>query len=544
MIVLGIHGGVTIGQHDPGACVVIDGRVAALCEEERYLRVKEAYGFLPYHSIRAALAAAGVTWEDVDLVVSPGATYGDFEARLRDFLRHSFGSCPRLLRVHHQKAHLATAFYGSGLDDAVVLSLDATGDGCAGFTGRASTRDGIKVEREIANTNSLGFFYTMITHYLGFADGDEYKVMGLAAYGRPNIDLTPVIRPTADGYQFDNSFLRHDPPPRSRLEPAYGPKLSQLLGQPNRVPSAPVTDFHRDLARSTQGAFEDALIGLLRAIAPAPNNGRKPNLCYAGGVALNCSANGKIFETGLFDQVYVSPVAADRGLALGCAYLGAVELGDSPQPIAHAYLGTAYGDDAIRAELAGNGCRFVELSDPAETAAELIARGKIVGWHQGRSEAGARALGNRSILASAESAAMRDKVNARIKYREEFRPFAPSVLVEEGPACFQTGGRASPYMCFTFPATAERAPRMGAVVHNDGTARIQTVSTAENPLYHKLISAYRRRTGMPVVLNTSFNLKGQPIVETPRDALMTFFGCGLDALILGRFMVEKPDAVG
>jgi len=537
MIVLGLHGGVTVNQHEPAAALAVNGRIVALCEEERYLRIKSAYGYLPYYSIRACLDAAGLRFDEIDLVVTPGITYDDFGDRIADYLRHHFGRAPKLERVHHQMAHLACAFYGSGVDEAICLALDASGDGACGMVGHGSRAGGIRLLQELPTRHSIGIFYTLMTHYLGFGDGDEYKLMGLAPYGRPTIDLSAVIRPAADGWDLDWSYVREAPPTKSPFEPLYSPLLARLLGQPNRQSGAPITDFHRDLARSTQAQLEICLMSLVdaaRARAPGLRN-----LCYAGGVALNCAANRALFQSSKFDHIYVSPVASDRGLAAGCAYLGAVLCGDTPWQMHNPYLGSCYSADGIRKELDGNCCRFAEVEDPADAAAELLAEGKIIGWHQGRSEAGARALGNRSILAPAGDTKVRDQVNARIKYREEFRPFAPSALLEDAELYFRTGGADFPSMSITVDAVPEAAQRIGAVVHVDGTARLQTVRSSDNELYYRLLRRYKARTGMPVILNTSFNLKGQPIVETPRDALMTFYGCGLDALVLGNFLVRK-----
>ncbi len=538
MIVLGLHGGVTVGQHEPAAALAINGRIVAACEEERYLRNKSAYGFLPYYAIRACLKLANIRFEDINLIVTPGITYDGFVEVWRDYLRHNFGSCPRIERVHHHMSHLAAAFYGSGQQEALVLSLDATGDGASAMLAHATKGDGIKVLEEIPTNRSLGYFYTLMTYYLGFIDGDEYKVMGLAPYGKPSVDLSPIIRPAPHGWDFDWSFVRSDPPPKSPFEPLYSAKLIEVLGAPNRRPSEPITDFHRDVARSTQAVTEECVLKLierLRTFSPASRH-----LCYAGGLALNCSANRRLLYSDWFDSIYVSPVSSDRGLALGCAYLGAVMLGDSPWPLLNAYLGSCYSDAEIRQELTSNGCRFEEVEDPAAAGAGLMAEGKILGWFQGRSEAGARALGSRSIVASCASQEMRDRVNARIKFREEFRPFAPSMLQEPvGDWFVANGQRDFPYMTVTLDAVRDRAPQIAAVVHVDGTARIQTVRSSDNELYYALIQQYARRTGVPVILNTSFNLKGQPIIESPRDALMTFYGCGLDALVMGNFLVRK-----
>jgi len=327
-----------------------------------------------------------------------------------------------------------------------------------------------------------------------------------------------------------------DPSPKSPFEATYSSELKTILGQPPRVPGSQMQSFHKNVAASTQRAFESCLLNL---VASVQRDTDSRALCFAGGVALNCAANLRIIESGLFEDFYVPPVASDRGLALGCAYLGTVEAGDSPAPIEHAYLGTSYDDEAIETELKSNGIEYKPIDDPAREAAKQIADGRIVGFFQGRSEAGARALGNRSILALPGGRAFKDQINARIKYRESFRPFAPAVNYEKTTEHFETGGRPSPYMSVTFRGKNPEADSLGAVVHVDGTARLQTVHTESNPLLHALIDELDKLTGTPVVLNTSFNLKGQPIVESPRDALMTFFGCGLDDLCIGNYWVPK-----
>ena len=538
MIALGLHGGVTLGQHEPSAALVINGKVVAVCEEERYLRIKSCYGYLPDKSIKACLEIAGIQFEDIDVIVTPGITYSDFTDRWRNYLQYLYGSCPRIERVNHQHAHVASAFYGSGLEESLCLSLDASGDGLGGLSAYVTRENGIQVLEEIPTRNSLGYFFTLMTYYCGFSDGDEYKLMGLAPYGKPDIDLTRVIRPVPGGWEFDWSFVRDDPSPRSPFEPQYSRKLEKVLGRPARLPSQPFDDYYRNIAASTQAHMERCLLSLVDGLKQVHPQSR--NFCYAGGVALNCSANRSLLDQGYFENIYVSPVSSDRGLALGCAYLGAVSLGDSPWPLVDAYLGSSYTGAETEKELRANGIDFRVVDDPAEEGAKLLEQKKILGWHQGRSEAGARALGNRSILASCADIGMRDLVNARIKYREEFRPFAPAVLQEEAPKLFDTNGIDDfPYMTFTLNALPEKAQSIGAVVHVDGTSRVQTVRSSNNEIYYELIRKYAARSGIPVIMNTSFNLKGQPIVETPRDALMTFFGCGLDALFIGNYLIEK-----
>lgn len=362
--------------------------------------------------------------------------------------------------------------------------------------------------------------------------------MGLAPYGKPSIDLSSITKPTKEGWDFNWSIIRSDPPTRSPFEPLYCRKIESLLKAPPRKPGDPVTQVHKDLARSCQLALEECVLSLLRSAKEA--HPQYTRLCYAGGVALNCSANQRILRESGFDQFYVSPVSSDRGLALGCAYVGSVQLGDKPQPLEHAYQGSSYSNGEIHKELVANDIAFQELSDPIAKAAELIADAKVIGWFQGRSEAGARSLGNRSILSSAASAEMRDVVNARIKYREKFRPFAPAVLQEHAAELFDTFSVSDfPFMTVTLPVKKHKRPRLQAVTHIDGSARVQTVRNSDNQLFHGLIKKYGELSGTPSVLNTSFNLKGQPIVESPRDAIMTYFGCGLDALIMGNFLVQK-----
>jgi len=540
MIVLGFHGGVTIGQHEPGAALVVNGRVLAVCEEERYLRNKSSYGHLPYYSIKACLEIGGISFDDIDLVVATGITYDDHVDRISDYLRHTFGHCPKVELIHHQHAHLATSFYGSGFDSSLCLSLDATGDGSCGMLAHATKKDGIKILETIPTSNSLGYFYTLMTYYLGFSDGDEYKVMGLAPYGEPSYDLSKIVRPVDGGWEFQNTFVRSEPVVRSPFEPLYSEKVAELLGQPSRIPGSEMTEFHRNIARSTQAIMETCLLSVAKELKRRVPD--ESNLCYAGGIALNCSANRSLQNSGMFENIHVSPLSSDRGLALGCAYMGAVSLGDTPWPLLDAYLGSSYSNDVIRAELEANSVPFEEVDDPCAVAAGLLNEDKILGWYQGRSEAGARALGNRSIIAACGDATMRDKVNARIKYREEFRPFAPSALHGQADEYFRTDGVDYPYMCFTVDVHPEKADSIRAVAHVDNSARLQTVRSSNNEMYFDLIQKYQKLSDMPVILNTSFNLKGQPIVETPRDALMTFYGCGLDALVLGNFIVRKDRA--
>lgn len=486
MNVLGLHGGWRSTQHDASACVIIDGRPVALCEEERYTRLKGSYGQMPNLCILAALKMARLTWQDIDLVVVPGVTYADGATRWLHYLTQLMESAPQhFLRVHHQEAHAASAYYGSGYQEAIVISLDNRGDGQSGCVMQGRGTD-LKLLNYFPVEESLGAFYTKMTEYCGFANGDEYKLMGLAPYGTPRY---------------------------ASLDP---------LPHPPRSPHGALTEYDKDIAASTQAVFESKL---LQQIAIWQSSSSV--LCYAGGVALNCKANALLFDN--FKHVYISPIAGDRGLSLGCAYLGAKSIGDIPRPLLSPYLGTDYTNNEIIQECKANGIKYHVVEEPFREAAEMIAREKVIGWFQGRAEAGARALGNRSILANAASPDMRNHVNNKIKHREEFRPFAPAIIWEQAATHFEIS-QPSPYMTITFRTKTS----LPAVTHVDGTSRVQTVRSSDNALFYALV-----KEAGGVVLNTSFNLKGQPIVETPRDAIMTFYGSGLDALFMGNVRVVK-----
>ena len=521
MIVLGLHGGVTIGQHEPSAALCINGKIVAVCEEERYLRIKSCYGYLPRESINSCLKIAGIDFKDVDLVVTPGSTYNDFKSRWTSYLSHLYGTCPKIECINHQKAHISGSYFGSGVDNAVCLSLDATGDGLSGIVAEGNGKN-LKIIEEIPNTNSLGFFYTLMTYYCGFSDGDEYKLMGLAPYGNPKYDLNDIIETNSDGWTLNKSYIRDNPPLKSPFEPMYSDKLVNLLKKPSRKFNQPINQFYKDIAASTQKQMEKCLISLIEKLSKLSTS---KNLCYSGGVALNCSANRLLLENSSFMNIYVSPLSSDRGLSLGCAYIGAEMLGDEPQPINDVYLGKSYSQIEIFEELKNNDIKFRESEDITKDVAILLEKESIIGWFQGRSEAGARALGNRSIIASCSSSKMRDKVNSRIKFREEFRPFAPSILNEEFNNYFISNEQNInnfPYMTYALESKNEIRKLIPAVVHVDGTSRVQTISSSDNECYYNLIKEYNKITKIPVIMNTSFNLKGQPIVESPRDALMTF----------------------
>lgn len=534
MIILGISGGFFVGNQDASACILKDGRIEAAIAEERLCGEKFARGRMPTRAIEECLAICGIEMDAVDYVATTWKTYSDFLPRLKEYLQFRFGHCPTILQYDHHLAHAASAYHASGFADSLIATYDLSGDNTATAIWRGRGRDIALIER-IERPHSLGIFYSMITQFLGFdRDSDEYKVMGLAAYGEPTFDLSPLLRPDGHHYRLNldyTRYARHDFT-GNRDEFLFGDRLAALLKLPQRR-GGPITAEHMNLAAATQAALEDRILALLDH-----HRGAGDRLCVAGGVGLNCSANGMIERQGWFEDIFVQPAAGDDGLSLGCAYLAAAEQDEPITAMADAYLGSAYEADAIKAILTLTGTAHRELQDPAAEAAQRLAQGQIVGWFQGRMEFGPRALGNRSILADAGRPGMKDEINSRVKFREEFRPFAPSCLVEDNATYFACA-RENPYMTMavrTKPAAQDALP---ATTHVNGTARVQTVDTRRNPLYHELIRRFKALTGQGAVLNTSLNLMGQPLACRPQDALRAFASSGMDSLILDRFLITK-----
>lgn len=521
MIVLGLHGGVTVNQHEAGASLAVDGRIVASCEEERYTRIRATHGMLPRWSIKACLREAGLRFEDVDLIVTPGLTYDDFPARWRHYLRHVFGSCPRIERVHHQMAHVASAFYGSDMEEALCLSLDHSGDGASGMVALGSRNNGIKVIDEMSPKSSLGYFYTLMAYYLGFEDGEEYKVAALATKGEPTVDLSMIMKPEPGGWAFNWDAVRADPAPRSPFEPLYSSLVMDLLGQPNLLPGQPLSSFYRDVAASTQKIMEECLLSLVRGLRQRVPDCER--LCLAGGMALNASANARLAESGLFESLVVPPFAGDRGLALGCAYLGAAMLDDTPRPIDDPYLGSGYASNVVRETLENAGCRFRAVDDPSAEAARLLASGKLVGWYTGRAEHSAWGLGHRAVLGGA-TRTLRDRLTDRVKLRDSYLPVGASCAREQAaewvtfPAV--TDGR---YMTVSGRVTPGQTESMAALADSTGAIRIHAERGTMDDPFAVLLGEYARCSEVPVLMHASLNLPGQPLAETPRDAIVMAF---------------------
>jgi carbamoyltransferase len=524
-------------------------------------RVKHDARF-PSLSIQACMDFAGVRPCDVDFVCQgwsrPRAlflhdvkTYAmgrqrlDFQAVLnstRSFLsmshqrggengfRRSFKTSKARFRfVDHHLAHAISAYAYSGFDDAAVLVLD--GRGAWEATSLWHGRNGqIKHLWTIPWPNSLGLFYAKFTQYLGFTPySDEWKVMGLAPYGAPGIDLSEFIRPNENPYKVASKLLlARESAPMAAIEARMGA---------GRIPESELEPRHKDLAFAVQDMCERAMITLAKT---AVTETGCRNLCLAGGVALNSKANGKIHTSGFVDHIFVQPAASDDGVCLGAVLAPYLDDGGKLplRKMRHAYLGNECSEAEIEKALNTYKIRARRVADPASVAAEMLANGKILGWIQGRMEFGPRALGNRSILADPRDPDMTAKVNNAVKFREWWRPFAPSMLSEIAGEYIESATD-SPFMILTAQVRPDKRDVIPAVTHVDGSARPQTVERDVNPLYWRLIHEFGQRTGVPVIMNTSFNLRGEPIVCSPTDAIRTFFSSGMDALIIGNFVVEK-----
>ena len=549
MKILGIHGGATALQNGASAALIMEGRIVVAAEEERFVRFKEGFGHSPIRSIQACLKEAKLKISEIDLIVHAGVTHKDLHKRIELYMNHYFGSCPEIYLVDHQLAHLASAYYCSPFDEAMCVSFDGYGDEISVTLAKAKGRNIQMIERR-GMYQSLGVFYKSITSFLGFGPlEEEYKVMGLASYGREGVELSDFLNVENDDYSLDHTYCRrygksfeksNDDPnlnPRllSRFEPWYSSKLTELLGKP-RQRNESINQRHKDIAFASQKKFEEAAVTLIKRLYKKTGL-RK--LAIAGGCGLNCKANKVYSDLDFVDEIFVQPAASDRGLSLGSALLGSNKLEHSvPRGLQNVYLGPTYGEKEIKNALNISQTKYTHLKKPYLEAAKRIANGEIVGWFQGRSEFGPRALGNRSILADPTRANMKDLINSRVKFREEFRPFAPAVIEECCSQIFDLKS-SSPFMTVAANVKEEWRNKLKAVTHVDGTARVQTVNPDQNPLFYKLIFEFRNIAGVPVVLNTSFNLMGEPIVETPMNAISTFSASGLDSLIIGEYLVTK-----
>ncbi len=591
--------GLSAYYHDSAAALIDDGRIVAAAQEERFTRKKHDAGF-PKNAIEYCLRANDADMHDVDYVVFYDKPFLKFERLLetyvafaprgfssfrmaipvwlreklfqKDLLRKSlkthlpdFDWQERLLFSEHHLSHAASAFFPSPFDDAVVLTMDGVGEWATSSVAMG-TGSKLEVTKELHFPHSLGLLYSAFTYYTGFkVNSGEYKVMGLAPYGEPK--YAPIIFEHLLDLKDDGSF---------RLDQSYfdyctgltmtNDRFADLFGEPVRGEDDLLTQFHMDIAASIQAVTEEVVLRMTRALAQETGS---RNLCLAGGVALNCVANGKVLRDETFENVWVQPAAGDAGGALGAALCGYHLFKEQPRPVnngrdamAGSYLGPTFAQSEIEQRLTDAGAKYTVLEEGQmiDRVADDLADGRAVGWFQGRMEFGPRALGGRSILGDPRSPSMQKNLNLKVKYRESFRPFAPSVLREDVADWFELEAD-SPYMLIVADVRPDKRRAMSdaeqalfgidklnvarseipAVTHVDYSARIQTVHADTNPRYHALINRFKDKTGCPVLVNTSFNVRGEPIVCTPEDAFHCFMGTELDVLAVGNCVLAKDD---
>jgi carbamoyltransferase len=564
MLVLGVNA----ASHNTSAALVADGELVAFAEEERFNRERYTMAF-PDQTIRFCLDHAGVAADDLSLVAFAGnpsaeilhSTWGSLRLAgrpwYRDWLRDQalatgvwkgarqgrrmrgrFGYRGATRCVDHHRSHAASAFFCSAFDEAAVLTVDAQGDGLATaiYAGRGTELTLLRSWR--FPEHSLGHLYDCVGEWLGFKPvRDAGKTMGLAPYGNAAATrqrFAQFVSVESDGeVAIDLDFLKTEKGRRS------SPRFESLFGPPRELAEDATDPKFADVAAGVQAVVEEAVLSLAKLARELTG---MTKLCLAGGVAMNSVANGKLAHAGVFDEVWVQPAAYDAGLSLGAALAAWHDEGGARKFVmTHPYWGPDTKSDEVLAAVKRCKTTWREVDDPAAAAARLISENKIIGWYQGRAEVGPRALGNRSILCNPREPTMKDVVNRDVKHREGFRPFAPSCTLEASPTYFDMAGP-TPFMLHVWPVRPEHKTSLPAVTHVDGSARLQTVTRAENALYHRLIEAVGARTGIPCVLNTSFNIRGEPIVNSPLDALKCFYTTGLDALVIDRFVLEKGDA--
>ena len=557
---------------DASAAVLRDGLLTAALEEERLNRVKHWAG-LPLQAAKVCLAGehpdhiaisrdprANLHRKLLRTAMNP-ASWAFALSRSKNLKQvnslpaiaaalNGTAARARTHFVEHHRAHLASAFFCSPFEEAAVLSVDGFGDYSSVMWG-VGRGNRIEIQGAVRFPHSLGLFYTAFTQFLGFPSyGDEYKMMGLSAYGEPRFaaQVRDVVRTVNDDVRLNLDYFMH----HSRgvdmtwdncqpvIGTVYSQKMIETFGAA-RVPRSELEQRHSDLAASVQTVLEENYFALLNYVQKQT---RQKNLCLAGGLALNCVANGQVFSKTPFTGLYVQPAANDAGTSIGAALHIWHEVLNKPRSFTmqHAYYGPEYGDSEIGREIEAAGVPSVHLSEDemVDRTARHIADGKIVGWFQGRMEFGPRALGNRSILADPRRKDMKDILNSRIKFREPFRPFCPSILAEETGNWFELD-YPSPFMVLAYKIKPGQTERIPAVTHQDGTGRLQTVRREDNPLYWKLINSFDSLTGVPVLLNTSFN-ENEPIVNTPKEALDCFLRTRMDVLVMGGYMLEKTSA--
>lgn len=539
-IVLGINGGVRPGYQDISAVLMCNGMLLAAIEEERLNRVKHVARQLPVLSIKEASSIADICIHDVSLVAFHGSTWQpSIDDVLKLHFENHFGYCPPVKRYHHHQCHAASAYYAAGFEDALVITIDGSGDGISTRISIAN-KNGIRSIKEFERPQSLGLFYSMMTQLCGFTrDADEYKLMGLAAYGNhSSFDLDGVLQLKDDGYYFNTDYMIDIPsgqPSPGRYEMLFNQRLLDKLGLKRRT-SNDIPQTYRDLAATAQRQLENTIIHLVKIYVQQTGIHK---VCMAGGVALNCLANQKIEALPEVEELFIQPASSDAGISLGAAYLASIEKGFSIERMTHVFYGSAYTDEAIESVLINCRIDYRKADNIVAEAASALAENRVIGWFQGAMEFGPRALGSRSILANAASENIKSVVNHKVKFREGFRPFGASVLEEDFHDYFEAKCSNAPFMTQVFNVKPQHKILLKGVTHADGTCRVQTVNINQHRKYYELLSAFKQKTGAGVLLNTSFNLNHEPIVCKPREAIASFFASGLDVLFIGSFVVQK-----
>ncbi|HEC69006.1 MAG TPA: carbamoyltransferase [Candidatus Omnitrophica bacterium] len=559
--------------HDHSACIIAGGKVVAAAEEERFTRKKHAEGQSPVNAIKYCLKEAGLSPQDIDYIAYPWSLEALREKRGEYFWRTIFKRPSRAYKrffrnrksfrqqlnfiatalkecgfdiekvkiewVEHHIAHIASSYYLSGTENAGLLSMDAGGEVTSTLLAYGQDKKIYKI-KEIIAPDSLGNFYSTMTDYLGFKRSNgEYKVMGMAPYGESGkIDLSHMVwwddrRKT---YFCSDDYVWVERSRRYRKDKVYSRKMVEEFGPPREGDDLAKPYIH--IARATQDKLEEITLKLVEVYLRGCLEKHEGRLCFSGGVALNVALNRKLLESGLVRRLWVQPASHDAGGSLGAGVYLAVKLGEPVEEMTHVYLGPAFSNREIEEEIKRYGFRFSYEKDICEKVSQLLYRGEVVGWFQGRMEWGPRALGNRSILGNPTIKGTADKINAQIKFREKWRPFCPSILKEFAQEILKTSHPA-PFMTIAFRVNPSWQERIAEVVHVDGTCRPQVVEREINPKFYRVIENFYHKTGVPVVINTSLNRRGEPIVCSPKDALEMFKGSGLKYLAIGDFLVSK-----
>lgn len=563
--------------HDPAAALLIDGKVVAAAEEERFIREKHATEKFPLDAIKYCLAEAGVTADEIDGVAFPWSARAYNRFKFRYFRRKFFNSPNRALKVlmksgrtcrskedlarkicgeagidlaskelffvEHHIAHAASAYYFSGFKEASVLSIDGSGEFTATFLGRGRSGK-IETIKEICVPDSLGFFYSTLTEYIGFkSNNGEYKLMGMAPYGDASrMDFEKIMAWDAGRrtYKCNDAYVWVKRSSRYDTDKMYSKRFVEEFGLPRKGDGLEEPYVH--IAAETQKRFEKTVINLVKTYLKEDLL-KHGNLVFAGGCALNVALNRVLLEEPYIKNLWVQPAAHDAGSCLGAAAYVAVSRGDKITPMKDVYLGPEYKNEEIEKEIKKSGFSFTREKDITRVVADLLAEREIVGWFQGRMEWGPRALGNRSILGNPDKRETADRINNIIKFREPWRPFCPSILKDFADKILSSDHPA-PFMAIAFKVKPEWKKRVPAVVHVDGTCRPQIVEKETNPRFYTLIENFYGKTGLPAVINTSLNRRGEPMVCSPRDALVMFRESGLQYLAIGDFLVKKTPVVG